>query len=88
MKQFSRIRESENKDSKLKLCFLIKATEEPWTDLKAAGLMVSILRLNWHGQPAHDFSGRAYVASNRMEDLKTAQEELQKRGWTKMLEEG
>ena len=82
MNQFSKIGETRNTASKLRLCFEFEATEDPIADLHAAGLIVSLGITGWHGANEKRYSGRAYIETDRQEDLEAAQARLGAKGWT------
>lgn len=82
MKQFAKIGETRNAASKLRLCFEFEATEDPAADLHSVGLLVSVGVSGWHGATPKLHKGRAYVASDRREDLEAAQAQLRAKAWT------
>jgi hypothetical protein len=81
MKQFSKIGETKNADSKLRLCFEFEATEDASSELYAVGLLVSQGVSGWHGEKSKRYMGRAYVETDRREDLEAAQAKLRTKGW-------
>jgi hypothetical protein len=80
MKRFSRIKETVNEYSKLRLCFTFAADENPSSDLHGAALIISLgihdVRSN---RPR--FEGFAYVLTDRRRDLERGQERLWQLGW-------
>jgi hypothetical protein len=80
MKRFSKIKETDNRYSKLRLCFEYEANEDPVADLHDVGLLVSHGVFDVRSQhPQH--TGRAYIVSDSREDLDEAQKRLRKMGW-------
>jgi hypothetical protein len=82
--EYSRVKESPNKDSKLRLCIEFRGFEDPTAVLHDLGLLVSQGVFGWHGALRRRYQGRAYVLSDKPEDFEKAREELRRRGWTEM----
>lgn len=86
MKQYSKVKETRNAASKLRLCFEFKTSEDPSADLHSVGLLVSLGVSGWHGAKERSYSGRVYVETDKRPDLEKAQEQLRTKGWTEMPE--
>ncbi len=86
MKRFSKIKETDKRKSKLRLCFEFKANEDPTADLHSAGLVISHGITGWHGEKEKHHSGRAYILTDSKEELEKAQEQLLQMGWEKTPE--
>jgi hypothetical protein len=85
MKRFSRIKETDNQASKLRLCFDYEATEDPVTDLHAAGLLLAHDIWDVRSNHSH-YGGQAYIFSDSREQLEEARAQLRKMGWEEMPE--
>lgn len=83
MRQFSRIKETDNPDSKLRLCFDFVADENPAGDLHSLGLLLSAGLVRG---AVHRYTGRVYVLTDSEEDLRRSQERLRQMGWVEMPE--
>ncbi len=81
MKRFSKIKETEDPDSKLRLCFGFEANEDPTDDLYAVGLLYSGSTVVLRGGKEQNYNGHAYVLLEGREGLEKAQEQLRQMGW-------
>ena len=81
MKRFSKIKETEDPDSKLRLCFGFEANEDPTDDLYAVGLLFSGSTVVLRGGKEQNYNGHAYVLHEGREGLEKAQEQLRQMGW-------
>jgi hypothetical protein len=87
VKRFSKIKETDNQFSKLRLCFEFIANKNPVADLHAVGLLASSGSFAWHGGKKWRHMGRAYILTDRKQDLEAAQDKLRQMGWQEMPEE-
>jgi hypothetical protein len=81
MKRFSTIKETEDPDSKLRLCFEFEADEDPTDDLYAVGLLFSSSTVVLRSGKEQNYNGHAYVLHEGREGLEKAQEQLRQMGW-------
>ena len=81
MKRFSKIKETEDPDSKHRLCFEFEADEDPTDDLYAVGLLFSSSTVGLRGGEEQHYKGHAYVLHEGREGLEKAQEQLRQMGW-------
>lgn len=86
VKSFSKIKETDKRHSKLRLCFEFKANEDPLSDLYSVGLVISRGIIGWHREKERDHSGCAYILTDSKEDLEKAQERLCQMGWERISE--
>ncbi len=84
MKRFSKIQETKNPESVLRLCLEYKANEDPAGDLHSAGLVISQSITGWHGGSEREFWGHAYMLSDVRENLERARELLRQKGWSEL----
>ncbi|MBE3063505.1 MAG: hypothetical protein IMZ69_00615 [Spirochaetes bacterium] len=87
MKRFSKIQETKNPESVLRLCFEFKANEDPAGDLHSAGLVIAQSITGVHGGHEWEYWGHAYVLSDAKVNLERAQELLRKKGWGELRDE-
>lgn len=85
MKRFSKIKETDNQASKLRLCFDYEATEDPVPDLHDVGLVLAHAVIDVRSRHPRQM-GRAYMLSDNQEDLERAQGKLRQMGWEEMPE--
>ncbi len=81
MKRFSKIKETEDPDSKHRLCFEFEADENPTDDLYAVGLLFSSSTVVLRGGKEQNYKGHAYILHGGREGLEKAQEKLRQMGW-------
>lgn len=86
MKRFSKIKETDNPNSKLRMCFEFKADENPAGDLHSVGLIISHGITGWRGGKKRSHSGCAYILTDSREGLEKAQEQLRQKGWKEIAE--
>ena len=81
MKRFSKIKETEDPDSKHRLYFEFEADEDPTDDLYAVGLLFSGSTVVLRGGKEQNYKGQAYILHGGREGLEKAQEQLRQMGW-------
>ena len=81
MKRFSKIKETEDPDSKHRLCFEFEAVEDPADDLYAVGLLFSSSTVVLRDGKEQHYKGHTYILHESREGLEKAQEKLRQMGW-------
>ena len=87
MKRFSKIKETEDPDSKIRLCFEFEADEDPADDLYTVGLLFSSSTVVLRDGKEQRHKGHAYILHEGREGLEKDQEKLRQMVWGEIPEE-